>query len=50
MATDAMLKTRKSDISWNKCAYKTNKVTFRIKFGIPDQMERFLLYSETILT
>ena len=49
-AVDAILKTIKSDISWNKCALKANKVTFSTKFGIPDLMERVSLYSETILT
>ena len=29
---------------------KANKVTFPTKFGIPDLMERFVLYSETIFT
>ena len=47
MAADAILKTIKSENSWNKCAWKAIKVTFPTKFDIPDLMERFLLYSET---
>ena len=48
MAANAKLKTRKSDISWIKCAEKA--IFFSIKFGITDLMERFLPCSETILT
>ena len=40
----------KSDISWTKCATKANEATFRTKFDITDLMERFLPYSESILT
>ena len=51
MAADAILKTRKSDFLLKQmCLKPANKVTFPTKFGIPDLMERFLLYSETILT
>ena len=50
MAANAILKTRKSGISWTKCATKANEATFPTKFDITDLVERLLPCSETILT
>ena len=47
---NAILKTRKSGISWTKCATKADEATFPTKVDFTDLVERFLPCSETILT
>ena len=50
MAADAILKTRKSDISWTRLTKGAYEVSFPTNFGITDVIEYYSLYFGIILT